>query len=185
MTVAAPRRIKLCPECNADNDDGAARCWACKGDLAKAQEVVFAELVAQSGKTARRVGEWVGIAAVALVGIVLTGATLTQSLGLGIGLALVFVVGLVVLVIARPGVRTSLSDPPLPPVAATSGSYFSDSPAGTAGALPLPRVTPASAVVRQVLVTLGVVALVMFSGFIALCIACVGIIFAISSSPHH
>lgn len=184
MSAAPPRKIKLCPECNADNDDGAKRCWACRGDLANAPEVVLADLVAESGGTSRPVADWVGIGAVTVVGMIMVSATLTQSAGLGLGLALVFIVAIIVLLLARPSVRTSLADRPIPPRVSEKGSYFADSAAGAPANLPLPRVTPASAIVRQVLVTLGVVALVVFAGFIALFVVCIGIIAVATSGPH-
>lgn len=189
MTAAPPKKIKLCPECNADNDDGAQRCWACRGDLAKAPEVVLAELVKEPGvKRSVAQGRITELLMLSVGGLIVCGA-LTQSVGLGIGLALVWVVALLVILLARPNARTSLVDrtvlerTPLP-VAATSPSFYGDAPLGQSANLPLPPITSSSVIVRQVLVTLGVVALVMFAGFIALCVVCLAVFAPLLSGQH-
>src|SRR5262245_7229235 len=103
MNKTAPR-IKLCPDCGADNHPHAKHCWTCRADLTQASEVVFAELIEEP---AARRSLWQGrlgeLLFLGVGGLVIAG-TFTQSAGLGLALLVVWVLAIIIILMTRPSV---------------------------------------------------------------------------------
>lgn len=180
MTAPLPRKIKLCPDCNADNDDGAKQCWACHGDLTNAPEVVFADLAADSGG-ANRSRTWFSELMVIAVGAIVVCAVFIQSPGVGILVAIVWLVGSIILLTTRGTLRRAGADGKLP-VNTPEPNYYA--PPAAIPEMGRPSAGKSGrALVLEVLLILGTVALVAIAAFIALAIACIAIL--LPSGPFH
>jgi hypothetical protein len=186
MSTALPATVRICPECQADNSTAATKCWVCRGSLAHAPEVVYAELLAEPAAKSKFWPAWIAAAVVLAVSGLAIVPVFSHSPGLGVLFGLIWVVALVAILLARPVFRTSLDDSARAAASVPPTVNYYAPPAALPEQHPPPQFKYKTGweIARDVLLILGAIALVLVGSFVALCVACFAIFAAMMSGTH-